>query len=974
MTTIAKTSASRLARASQLLAVGSSVIALAIPALASAQEAPAAPAPIAAAEIIVTGSRITASGFNAPTPTTVVSIEQLQKSAQPNLFDSIAQLPALQGSTGSANRQQNGGTSVGNNGISSLNLRGFGSIRTLTLLDGQRVVPAYITGVADVSQFPQLLIKRVDVVTGGASASWGSDAVAGVVNFVTDKTFTGFKANIQGGMSTYGDDQSVLAQMAAGTALLDGRMHVEVAGEYYNNQGVPGGEIGGAQANGRPDSYRSGTTSYALGAQPSGSPQFYAYPYDAQNATLARVGLITAGPLKGTAFDGVGGTYAYQYGSNCVSNVCQGGEQTGNPTTTTTIDNPVKRGVFYGRIGYDLTPRVSIFANVTASSVISTNTPIAYPRKQANLTISCSNAYLASTTIPAACSTAGITSFTYGTTNGNMPGREFIHSERRQTRFVIGSEGSFDLFGKPVKFDAYFQHGVNDVHVDLRNITLNSRYNAAINAVRDSSGNIVCSSATARAAGCIPINIFSSTTISDAAFKWLTNGNFGPFQYSRFKEDAASIAFNATPLRGWAGDINIAFGGEWRREAYRTITDPYGNGTASGETPYNEAYPSDGLLTSAGNNWFAGNYHNGSGAFTVHEAFVELGTALIDSKALGKANISLAGRAAHYSTAGNANTWKVGLTWDTPLDGLKLRGNVSRDLRAPNLSELFAAPISTNTPVINRATGISTQVFNTTIGNTNLKPEIAKTIELGFVYRPQFLRGLTVSFDYYDIRLKQAISSITAQQTVDLCYNGATAYCANVNFTSAAVGSTPASTIIIQPFNLASLNTRGFDIEASYVRDLGKAGRLTLRGLATHAISMVSNTGIVGQQIAQLAGNNTEGGAGVPKWKILLQQNWEIGKASLTVTERIVSSGAIDPNAIVCTSNCPASTVQNPTYNFNYIPGATYVDIGGNYKLGKSQIYFKVDNLMNKLAPPFGGSSMYDPIGRVFRLGARVAL
>ena len=142
-----------------------------------------------AATIVVTGTRITSSGFSAPTPTSVVSAEELQKSAEPNIFTTLTELPALQGSTGTNTGTFS--TSSGMQGLSSFSLRGLGTIRSLTLLDNQRVVGANVTGVPDISQFPQLLIKRVDVVTGGASASYGSDAVGGVVNFVTEKRFEG---------------------------------------------------------------------------------------------------------------------------------------------------------------------------------------------------------------------------------------------------------------------------------------------------------------------------------------------------------------------------------------------------------------------------------------------------------------------------------------------------------------------------------------------------------------------------------------------------------------------------------------------------------------------------------------------------------------------------------------------------------------------------------------------------------------
>jgi iron complex outermembrane receptor protein len=212
-----------------LTTASGSALLLALAASATAQE-------MGVEQVIVSSSRITSAGFEAPTPTTILSTDDINKNAEPNVFDTIAQLPSLQGTGSSVG---NNGTSNGNNGMSTFNLRGLGTIRTLELLDGQRVVPANVGGVDDTSLFPQMLIERVDVVTGGASASYGSDAVAGVVNIITDKKFEGFKANIEGGVSTYGDDINTTFQLAAGTHFLGDRAHIETAIEYSNEQGVP---------------------------------------------------------------------------------------------------------------------------------------------------------------------------------------------------------------------------------------------------------------------------------------------------------------------------------------------------------------------------------------------------------------------------------------------------------------------------------------------------------------------------------------------------------------------------------------------------------------------------------------------------------------------------------------------------------------------------------------------------------------
>src|SRR3954471_11148233 len=198
------------------LALSSSTAVLALmiatPAFAQAQEG--------VESVTVSSSRIMSSGFDAPTPTTVINADELTKQANTNVFTTITQLPSLMGSTGSS--VGNGGSSNGVNGLSALNLRGLGTQRNLIMIDGERVIPTSSQGVVDISQFPQMLLQRVDVVTGGASASWGSDAVSGIVNFVVDKKFEGFKMNLNGGITAYADDPQAQIQIAAGTSFLGG--------------------------------------------------------------------------------------------------------------------------------------------------------------------------------------------------------------------------------------------------------------------------------------------------------------------------------------------------------------------------------------------------------------------------------------------------------------------------------------------------------------------------------------------------------------------------------------------------------------------------------------------------------------------------------------------------------------------------------------------------------------------------------
>jgi iron complex outermembrane receptor protein len=277
-----------------------------------------------------------------------------------------------------------------------------------------------------------------------------------------------------------------------------------------------------------------------------------------------------------------------------------------------------------------------------------------------------------------------------------------------------------------------------------------------------------------------------------------------------------------------------------------------------------------------------------------------------------------------------------------------------------------------NNTAIDRANGQSVQILQDTIGNTDLKPEIADNTEVGFVYRPHFVPGLSLSVDYFDIVVKGAISNLNAQQVVDLCYNGGSAFCKDVNLTG-AIGTANPSYVALQGFNLASLSTDGVDLEVSYSFDLRRwslPGAFQFRALATRTLSSISNPGIPGQIVQQYAGDNN---ADTPYWKAYLPESWTFGRASVTVTERIVSDGLINPNFITCQAgSCPASSVQHPTTDFNKIPGALYLDLGGSYDLNRtSQIYFKIDNVFNDHAPPFSSPTIYDVIGAMFRIGFR---
>jgi len=967
---------------------------MALAGMAQAQDAAAPPAPAAApqaqtedagaprsADIVVTGSRITTSGFNAPTPTTVIGEEQIINNAQPNVFNTIAQLPSLQGSTGAATGTFS--TSSGLQGLSSFSLRGLQPIRTLTLLDGQRVVGANVTGVPDISMFPQLLVKRVDVVTGGASASYGSDAVGGVVNFITDTRFEGFKGNILGSITKYGDDETALVQAAWGKSFLDDRLHVVVSGEYDHEGGVGAGNFGTDLAGSR-DWYRA-TTLMNTGQANNGLPQFnyrdYAQPYQ-----YALYGLINNGPLQGIAFDRNGTPYNFNYGSggqplgngqvsNCFrgNSFCEGGDLSGAPGSGASLKSALQRINGYTRIGYDFADDNEAYVTVNVAQVKTSNQPSpGYNRP--SLTVQCANPFLPQL-VRDRCATAGITQFSFGSSNGAFPDPN-VHTDRKQYRFVGGLKGKVGVGGTDWNYDAYYEHGITISDIRVRDIVLQNRYVAATNAIT-LNGAIVCADPAARAAGCQPINIFGGFTPSDAALAYVAPHENGPFQHTKLTQDVASLNFSGNPFELWAGPVSVAFGGEYRREFYRVNADPYGAGV-SPLSPNSAEYPADPLLNSTlGSNWAAGNYKNGRGKYEVWEGYVEVDLPLINSDAMGRANLNGAARVTNYSTSGTVWTWKVGGTWDTPLDGIRLRAVTSRDVRAPNLSELFAAPTVTTLPNFNDPfRNQAVQVFQNTIGNTNLKPEVARNTELGIVLaRPSWLPGLSLSFDYYDIKLKGVVSSLSADQIVRFCFEGNQAFCGGFQLD----GPQGTNFVNVQPFNLASWKTSGFDIEASYQwqQPLGLPGTFTVRALGTHIRKFIVNAGIAGVDPVDQAGANN---GATPDWKWLAIQTYDSGRFSFTVQERWISDGTFGNQYVVCQSSCPASTANHPTIDYNRMKGAFYVDIGATFKFGDNlSIYGKVDNLFDKdpVAAPQTNTgldinpALYDTLGRIYRAGVR---
>ena len=987
------------ARLKALLLVSGAILAVAGPIPAAfGQEAPVE-------TIIVTGSRITAAGFAAPTPTTVVGTRDIEQSAQPNLFTTISQLPAIVGSV--STQSALGATSLGNTGLSSISLHNLGTNRSLTLLDGQRYVPAFYTGIVDVSGMPQLLVQRVDVVTGGASASWGSDAVGGVVNFITNKNFNGIKGNISSGVSNYNDAAQATFQVAAGTGLLGGKAHIEGNAEFYHNDGVDYGyPLGGPYDNtrGRCCDWGAGTLSFTTatatginGVKPAAGsntylPQFTRVTNVQGNAT-SLYGLITAGPLIGLAFNADGTLSPFQFGTvpagysttgttgaaACVGTNCVGGDRSLALAGSANLEETITRTVFYTRGSYNITPDIELYGTVTWARVFTRNFPQP-DTGNSSFTIACGNAtggpnFYVPAAVNAACVTNKITSFKIGETFRYNSLNQ--HYKRTVRRYVGGADGSFDLFGQKWSFDSYFEHGETNASLHDYGGVLVARELAAVDAVAGPNGTVICraNATTITAPGCAPFSFIGGPKTASAALNYVSPPGHGSYALLYQRQEAAALTFNGVPFKDWAGEVALAFGVEYREEAYHQNADPYGNGVTA-DSPLSADYPADPLLDLVnGNNWRRAQYHNGAGNYHVSEGFAEFGVPLLNDTSFGKVDLSLAGRATWYSTAGYVNTWKVGATWETPLPGLRFRALQSRDVRAPNLQDLFNPSTTNGAQVSDRtlpSTAAAIAVQQRNVGNLNLVPEKAANTEAGLVYQHEFIPGLSLSADYWRVAIKGQINTLSPQQVVDLCQLfGNTSYCAYFNL-KGVVGTANPAFVLTVPFNVASTITDGFDIEAGYqfdLQDWDVPGGFSVRTLASRASKYITDSGIPGQPITETAGTNAD-----PHWKINMTESWRTDEMSFTVTERWFSNGVQNPYGIVCApGTCPAPTAQHPTYapgSFT-TPANLFVDIGATYKITPgSEVYFKVDNLDDRLPGPVTGAGN-DPIGRQYRVGLR---
>lgn len=895
------------------------------------------------AGIVVTGSRIS-TGNNSPTPMTAIAASDLLKVQPSSIAQGLATLPGLLGSLGTASNVNTGGYSL-------VNLRGIGLVRGLILFDGLRVGPTQGTnggsqaGATNIDVIPQVLLQRVDVVTAGASAVYGSDAVSGVVNFVPNTHFNGLKFDATNGISTYGDDRKTNADVAYGTKFAGGRGHFEIAYEHRDNAGLM-----------RSDrtylAYRPTEQGSVPGAGSAGTA---ANPYiltsGAALSTSTFGGLINSGPLAGLRFTPGGtltpfvagapsGTSGVQYGGD-------GDYYTGASMIPSQIFNQA-----YSRLDFELSDKVNLHAQgaFTAikqqeqlQSVLLSNVAIGY-----------NNAYLANVQAPYAGTIAAAapgSSFKLSEMDTSFPNYALIAKER----YWLGDFGLDGAISSKLKWNFDYYHTESVLTTTNPNNINSGRLAAALNAVNGPNGQVVCNAALANPAAygnCLPLNVLGQGAANPAAIAYVEQATTTAQKYV---QNVVTGTITDEPFQLPAGPVTVALNGEWRRQTL---------GATSNASP-NDTLNCVGVQFNC--TATTAPYLNGSTVPlpTVGQNVSEIATeiqvpVLADKPFFQDLTLNGAARYTHYTTSGNAFTWKLGAVWKID-NAITLRATRSRDIRAPSLVDLFAPATTSASQYVDEHTNTAGIVYRQSEGNPNLKPEKGDTLTFGVILKPEFVPGFALSVDYYRIIVNQAIVQNDPFQptTQAACEasGGTSPICAlyvrPYGFSNTTAANYP-TLLLNQSLNIAQVRTHGIDFDASYRRNLG-GHVLTLRGLVNWQPELVFNNGPSGILYAAGAADGLPGIPPIAKVKAVGSVSYDVtSKINVMVQERW--RGALKQNAspLIVFADSEVHSIGYTDLNVGF-------NVSEQFSLG-----LNVQNLFNALPPPFassGGSSQPNYLG-----------
>ncbi len=970
-----------------------------------------APDANAGGEIVVTGSRIARPTLNSPIPVTTVTQADLTRTGAIVIGDVLNDLPSLRSTYSQANSTQ----FIGTAGINLLDLRGLGPSRTLVLVNGRR----HITGstgefLVDTNTIPTDLIDRVDIVTGGSSAVYGSDAMAGVVNFVLKRNFDGVSLNAQSGIADRGNRGTYRLSGTVGKNFADGRGNIALGLEYNQADLLTYAD--------RPDLtgiYAGRSQFQRVATNASGQPQrtflngirSFGYDNGGNFIPYADGNLLGCNDVAGACrangaprvfgFSPTGALSEYNYGTD-LRPVGNNSNQNGSGATLRdkgTLNPSLKRYVANLIGHYDVSDafkpffeakfvRVESFAQATGTfnqggtqgadaegeTYLAGGIPIAFD-----------NAFLnpqAAATIRSLMP-AGSEYFRLNRNNSDLGTRD--EADRRDTyRIVVGAEGNFN---DDWKYDFSVNYGEFRTNSKFYNNQVQSRFYNAIDSVRNGAGQIVCriNQTTVVDPSCAPLDILGEGRASQAALNYINTTSTSRGKATEFDVTGNIVGDSSQLFELPGGPVRFAVGGEYRRE---TAFSAYDDTIKGGDTFFNvipDFRPP---------------------AFAVKEAYGELELPLLKDISFAKElTINAAGRVADYKgSTGTVYAYNFGGIY-APINDIKFRVNYSRSVRAPTLGDLYASnsqdfaqledPCDVNFINTGRSTraancaaaGVPTNFVNSVAragsteilsgGNPSLQAEKSRSWTYGVIFQPSFLPGFALTVDYYDIKINKVIQAVDAQTILDACYDAPTlgnSFCSLIN-PRQANGLFARPALLQSTVNFAALKAKGIDFDASYNRRFGADTKAAVRVVGTWVRDRTDFPYLdePGRP------DRVKGELGDPIWNVnasvdLTHKNFTLGYQVRYIGRQSIT----DWEAQHDTNGVPA---LNPNYaDVVYFPKVFYHAVRASIDVDKRfTLYGGVDNLTDK-KPPYGllgngdGDAIYDNIGRAMYIGASVKL
>jgi iron complex outermembrane receptor protein len=937
---------------------------------------PAAEAPAAISEVIVTGSRIVEPGLTSVSPVTAVGSAEIKQQGISRIEDLLNTLPQVAANQGA-------GVSNGATGEATVNLRGLGVQRTLVLINGRRLMPGDPTinsaSAPDLNNIPAALVDRIEVLTGGASSTYGADAVAGVVNFIMNDHFDGIRIDANASEYNHSQHSPLQSTLAAsGDAFPTGSVN---DGQARDITFMLGKNFGDGQGNftayleyRRIDPLLESARDFSScapvitptapsgftcgGSSTSATGRFVPSNHNGDPTS----GNFTVGP--GGEFIPYSGKYAYNY------------------APTNYFQRPDERWTGGEFTHYDLTDKLQVYdefmfmhdtstaqiapggAFIGQGTAVDPVTGLANGASQTN----CSNPLLSPSELAALCngSTAGVAQFLLGRRDVEGGGR-INQLDHTSFRVVVGSRGEI-LDGW--KYDAYLMEA-QTLYANYGSGNFSkTNFANALNVITGPDGSPVCAGG---AVGCVPYNVFAPGGVTQAALGYV---------------DIPTVLTGTTEER--VGDANITgdlgkygikfpwneqglianFGSQWRSES---------------ATLHPDAADQNFDVSGAG-----GPIKPLSAGFHVWEGYLESGMPILQDQPFAKELSFEAGyRYSAYNVGFDTNTYKFGINW-APSTDLRFRGSYQHAVRVPNLQELFTQRVlsleGSSDPCAGSVTGMPTasaaqcartgvtaaqygkllpnpagQYNGYTGGNPALQPEQSDTTSFGIVLTPSEVPNLNVSIDYYDIRIKNVISSYGFALQLTECLDAANpVFCSNVHRDSNGSLWLSTNAYVNDPtLNLGALQNRGVDISADYKLDMNAVGILSFAALGTYTAQLITEPG----GALGLASYNCAGyygstcGVPAPKWKSRLRVNYDTPLAGLGVSVQwrniaSVQQDTNSPNALLNGAVLPP---------FARIASYNYFDLTASYVVNKTVgLRVGVNNVLDK-DPPLLSTNYFNP-------------